>query len=644
MSLRDLERSSPGQWFYDVGDQLKQHIYHRSLTAFANGDALRDGLQSPAEVIAHQWMIQETLLRGIGGLPDSDTPLHAEVTGVVQGHGFRIEKVIFQSRPRHYVTANLYLPDGVQENTPAILFLCGHHLQAKHQPEYQSVCQHFVLAGFVVLAQDPIGQGERFSYYEPELEDTTVPWGTVDHDYAGAQCLPLGESLARYFLHDAMRGVDYLCSRPEVDPSRIGVTGNSGGGTQSSLIMMADPRIAAAVPGTFIMNRETYLMQGGAQDAEQIWRGFTAGGYDHEDILLAMAPKPIRVLAVQSDFFPIEGTRRTVERCKRYWGLFGKEESIDLVEDASTHCYTYNLATAATDFFLRHLMGVEPSPRAPQIEPFSPERLWCTKSGQVRGEIVDAEFVFEAIQPHLEDRTRYRASLTPEERTSRAKRWLLEKVRRNRNSVPLNPRYYRTTHEQNWTVEMALWWTQEGILNQAYLFRDFRSKDKTLPVTLAVWDGGTNSLRNHYDWITKTCDAGRAVMVLDVSGCGALAIRPFVDAPNEVFYGCLHKLSTDLLFLDDDMVSLRVWDVLRALDMVAEWKGLSTEDIRIYAEGREGLYGQLAAFLEPRITSSEVVGGIGSYTQWLSSRHYQTENIYSVILPEVLDYFDLNEI
>src|SRR5207237_421243 len=124
----------------------------------------------------------------------------------IEEDGLRIERVIFQSRPGHYVTANLYLQAGITGQTAAVQFLCGHHQQAKHQDEYQIVCRHLAAAGLVVLVQDPIGQGERFSYYEPALEDTTVPWGTIEHDYAGAQCLPLGDALARYFLHDAMRG------------------------------------------------------------------------------------------------------------------------------------------------------------------------------------------------------------------------------------------------------------------------------------------------------------------------------------------------------------------------------------------------------------------------------------------------------
>ncbi|HVF11079.1 MAG TPA: hypothetical protein VNA16_09770, partial [Abditibacteriaceae bacterium] len=389
MNIHELEQHSPNHFFYDVGDQLKQHIYRRSEAAFAKGDAARDAVSTPAALEARQREIRAFLLQSLGGLPPLSTPLNARTTGTVEGDGFRIEKVIFESRPRNYVTANLYLPDAVLESNAvveprgAVLFLCGHHEEAKHCAEYQMVCQHLVHAGLIVLAQDPIGQGERFSYHEPSLGSTTIGWGTTEHEYTGLQCWPLGNGIARYLLHDAMRGIDYLCSRPEVDGERIGVTGNSGGGTQTCLMMLADTRIAAAAPATFLMSRESYMHVGGAQDAEQIWPGLTAAGFDHEDILIAMAPRPVRVLAVKSDFFPIEGTRRTVERCKRFWTLYDQAE-LDLVEDASDHHYTPKMARSAAEFFSRHLLGREchsDEGSTPSIKIEEPQCLWCTNSG-----------------------------------------------------------------------------------------------------------------------------------------------------------------------------------------------------------------------------------------------------------------------
>ena len=643
-SVQTLEQYSPGHYFYDVNDQLKQHIYRRSERAFAVGDAARDAITDRAALEARQRQVREFLIESVGGLPPLDTPLEARTVGVVIGSGFRVEKVIFQPRPQHYVTANLYIPEGLDGPRGAVQFLCGHHQQAKHQPEYQIVCQYLAQAGLIVLAQDPIGQGERFAYYAPTLQGSTVNWGTLEHDYVGAQCLPLGDSLARYFLHDAMRGIDYLRSRPEIDPDRIGVTGNSGGGTQTCLMMLADPRIAAAAPGTFIMNRETYLLAGGAQDAEQIWPGFTAAGYDHEDVLLAMVPRPVRVLAVTGDFFPIEGTRRTVERSKRFWKLYGKEGDLDLVEDTSTHRYTEKLARAAGEFFARHLLGKEASFDDAKIAPFEPSRLWCTASGQVRGEIKDALTVFETNRERAQALAQERHALPAAEQRERAVRWLRERVTRHRKPCDLNPRFYHADRLEEMTVQIALWWAQEGLFNHGYLFRHFQHADRDLPVTLALWEDGTNSLYPHLAWLRRTCEQGRAVLVLDVSGAGPLAPRPITAGDPKAFYGVIHKLADDLIWLDDDLASLRTYDVLRALDMVAQWPGLDATDIQVYAYGRPGIYGRLAAALDARIRKVEVAEGIRSYAEWVEARHYDAYNIYSILLPGMLRYFDLPEL
>jgi hypothetical protein len=183
-------------------------IYERSRRQFAAGEAARDALRTPAQVEARREAARTALLAGIGGLPPMDTPLAARTTGEVRGDGFRIEKVLFQSRPGHYVTALLYLPDQrPAERSGAVLFLCGHHDVGKVVDEYQSVCQTLARAGLIVLAQDPIGQGERFSYDEPgQTGPGAVGVGVLEHDYAGAQCRLLGDGLARYMLHDAMRG------------------------------------------------------------------------------------------------------------------------------------------------------------------------------------------------------------------------------------------------------------------------------------------------------------------------------------------------------------------------------------------------------------------------------------------------------
>ena len=643
-TIRELEESSRQLSFYDVRHQLTRFVYARSEEAFAAGDRARDAVSTIEQLRTRQETMRSAMIESLGHLPPDNTPLNPQVTGTVECEGFTIEKIIFQSRPDVYVTANLYLPADVTSPRGAVLFLCGHHEQAKHEPEYQRVCQYLVHADLIVLAQDPVGQGERFSYHEPLLGGQTVTWGTTEHDYAGSQCLPLGYCLGRFFLHDAMRGLDYLLGRPEVDADRVGVTGNSGGGTQSSLMMVCDPRLAAAAPTTFVMNRRSYMYAGGAQDAEQIWPGMTALGFDHEDILLGMAPRAARVLACLYDFFPIEGTRRTVERCGRLWELCGRGEDLSLVEDTSTHRFTPILARATAEFFSQHLLGRKVCPPDDLIKPLEPARLWCTQSGQVRGEINGARFVFEEIQDRSAELKKRRDDQSAESRKNKALTWLRERVLHGRRPCDLNPRIYATENMEDLVVEMCLWWSQEGVFNHAFLFRGVAFSGRDLPVTLAVWDGGTNCLQPHTARIRETCAAGRAVMVLDTSGVGA--VEPASAGPQHPreWYGVIHKLNDDLLWLDDSLAAMRIYDVIRALDMIEIWPGLSAEETRVYAHGRQGVYAQLAAALDDRIGSVVVEAGMESYAAWVGQRHYDCTDIRSVALPGVLEHFDLPDL
>ncbi|MDE2126082.1 MAG: acetylxylan esterase [Armatimonadetes bacterium] len=641
--LEQLSRRSPGDWFYDVRDQLKQHIYNRSRAAFDAGDAERDALDSADAVEARSRAIREALVAGFGGLPETGGRLNARTVGELDEGWLKIEKVIFESRPGHHVTANLYLPEDRPHPAPAIQFLCGHCSRAKHEPEYQRVCRYLACAGFIVLAQDPIGQGERFSYYDAQLRREVVSSCCPDHDHAGAQLIPLGQGLARYFLHDSMRGIDYLLSRPEVDGARIGVTGNSGGGTQTSLMMMGDPRIAAAAPGTFLNSRRSYQLVGGAQDAEQIWQGFTARGFDHEDVILAMAPKPVCVLAVTQDFFPIEGTRSSVERCRRIWKLFDRESCVQLVEDTCGHCYSPVLAQAAADFFSRHLLhrSAEPAPPA-KTATLPPEQLWCTETGQVQAAFPGCRFVWEETSDVLATALRQRAG--DDEARGIATSWLRQRVERFRSLAPLNPRFYDHVESQQLAAQYAMWWSQPELCGHGCMLKSETAASHTDEIVLALWDGGVKGISSHGDWIRSRCEAGDGVFVLDTSGVGGLEPRPINAAPIHGFYGTIHKLADDLLWLDDDLVSLRVWDVLRALDLLEQWPGLTNPRISVYAHGGHGSYGRLAALLDQRITAVTVAGPRASWSEWVGSRFYDEFDIYSLILPGALQHFDLPDV
>ncbi|MGH7955377.1 MAG: alpha/beta hydrolase family protein [Opitutaceae bacterium] len=627
------------------GSQLKDHIYERSRRFFAAGDAQRDGIRTVDGVRQRQGNIRRFAIASLGKLPSADMPLNPRFTGTVEGDGFRIEKIIFESRPRHYVTANLYLPlNRPAGRTAAVLFLSGHHATAKVATEYQNVCQTLVRAGLVVLAQDPVGQGERLSYFEPETKKNPVGVGTREHNYSGAQCTFVGETQASYMLHDAMRGIDYLISRPEVDAAKIGVTGNSGGGTQTSLVMLADPRVAAAAPATFIMNREIYQRTGQSQDAEQIWPGFTSAGFDHEDILLAMAPKPVCVLAVTSDFFPIEGTRRTVTRARRIWEISRRGSALELVEDDSTHAYTPKLAQAAARFFAHHLLGKTVDVAGFEPKAFPPEQLHCTKSGQVRAEFANAEFVFDVTVARLKKVEAARAALTVADRKARAREWLREQVLRQRENAPLNPRRIERGRAVGaFTVDIAFWYAQPYLANLGMLIRPRDRGAENVPVTIAIWDDGIAALSTHTEWITAECARGRAVFVVNLSGMGPLKPDAIDPRSTDALSLTWRKLAEDLEWMGDSMVALRTYEALRSIEVLGEWPELKREDVRFYAEGRAGVHAKLAAALAPNGVACEWQNGF-KFTDFVRTRLYDTKDVKPFSLPGVLRYFDVDEL
>ncbi|MES2309765.1 MAG: acetylxylan esterase [Verrucomicrobiota bacterium] len=629
------------------GNQLRDHVFERSRLCFEKGDQARDDLKSSQEVKKRQTEIRSFFLKSLGDLPSFETPLNAQTIGRVEGKRFDLERIIFESRPRHYVTANLYMPHYETKKCGAVLFLCGHHLEGKHHPEYLAACETLVRAGLIVLAIDPPGQGERLGFYDPELQKSLVAGCTTEHEFSGIPCRLFGETIARYFLHDAMRAIDYLLTRPEVDPKKIGVTGNSGGGLQTSLVMLADPRIAAAAPATFIMSRASYLPTGQPQDAEQILPGFTSAGYDHEDFLLAMAPKPVCILAVTSDFFPIEGTRRTVSRSRRIWDLFGKGSSskLELVEDDATHFYTPALAQAAARFFSKHLLGRKAEGDLTPTESISPKKAWCTKSGQIRGEIKNAQFIYDANLEKLQGAYEARHRFPSEKRLTRAKKWLKEQVFAHRVETPLNPRMLQKKSVMDeFEIDLSFWWTQPSLANVGVLIRSRKEKaNSSLPVTVALWDEGSKQLHTHIAWIKSECQQGRAVLVLNLCGMGPLAPHPINFFPDRALFGTFHRFADDLTWIGDSLTALRTYEVTRSFDRLEQWQGVHLRDLRVYAVGRLGVYAHLAAFLDPRVKKSEWKDRF-TYAEWVKDRFYDSTDAKSTSLPQALRYFDLDEI
>src|SRR5205085_1374730 len=219
--------------FEHVRDMLPAYLKQQAMGLIEKREKQVAQIATLEDLARRKAYLREVMLRDLGGLPER-TPLNARVTGVLDRGDYRIEKIIFESQPRFYVTANLYVPKTGQPPYPAVLYPLGHELGAKSHGTWQQMLGSLAKKGYVALAWDPIGQGERIQIYDEDFEDSKVRASTTEHTVQGIQCLLVGDHVARYTIWDGIRALDYLLSRPEVDARRVGCAGNSGGGTHTT--------------------------------------------------------------------------------------------------------------------------------------------------------------------------------------------------------------------------------------------------------------------------------------------------------------------------------------------------------------------------------------------------------------------------
>ncbi len=644
-TLSNLEQSPPCDTFLHIRDQLRDFVFDSLHQALAFGNERKESLTVSGDLSAidsYREHIRERFLEEIGGLPESDQPLNPVITGIIQQDGYRIEKIIFTSRPGVYIPANLYMPDNLTGKTGAVLLVSGHVDTGKAYPEYQFLSRVLVKSGLAVLAMDSYGLGERFSYINPKTNNQDVEWGCPEHDYAGIQILMTGDSVVRYFVHDAMRAIDYLLSRPEIDPERIGVTGNSGGGTLTSLIMLFDRRIAAAAPGTFIASLEEIFHSGMPQDAEQVWKNMLLEGMDHDDLLISMAPKPVMVLAALYDYFPINSTRQTYASAKRFYDLYNKSENLVLTTDRIDHCYSRNLAIAAADFFSFHLLGKHFDASGIKEQTLPVESLYCTGTGQIRCEFCDAKFLFEENLQRLDQVLANRKQLSEDTRRDNALSWLRSQVYRKRTHPDPRLRRFGRIIVEDSVSECLLFEYAEGLTANALYFHSLENQgDASSPVTLALWEDGTAQLQKHRDFIMERCRRGESVLVLDLPGYGVMKPNRILSMGDKLFEGTTYTLNNDLFWINDSLFALRVFEILGTFRMLTAELNFKADQFLLYGEGFPCVYLAAACLLYEYAPAECTFADYPKDMECLvRDRLYNSYDIVSRLLPGALEYFD----
>ncbi len=499
-----------------AGDMMNHYLRVQAQEQFEKWKAEYEQRTTPEQIAEYQKRLRSKFLEAIGEFPQR-TPLKPRITGVVQRKGYKVEKVIFESQPKHYVSAVLFLPDSAKHKPPypGVLVPCGHSRNGKAYESYQTMGALLALNGMTALVFDPIDQGER-SQMPSELPELQ---GTRAHTMLGVGSVLLGRNTARFEIWDGMRGIDYLQSRPEVDPTRIGCTGNSGGGTQTSYLMSLDDRIIAAAPSCYITSFERLLSTIGPQDAEQNIYGQLAFGMDHADYLMMRAPTPIIICAATKDFFDITGTWDSFRYAKRLYSRMGFAERINLLENDAPHNYNQIQRQSVARWMSRWLLKKDEPITESAIELLSEEEIKCTPEGQVMA-LKGARSTYDLNRDYEKKLAKQRKKLW--KTTSRIE--MLNRVRelagiRKLTELPkLRVESIGIEDRSDYKIEKLIVKPEEGIYLPALMFMPRQML--SVGVVLYIHENGKDKEAGPGGAIEKLVKSGRLVSAVDLRGTG----------------------------------------------------------------------------------------------------------------------------
>jgi len=630
--------------FRNLRNMLAAHVHQLAFNLLAERERQVARLSSPQEVAERRAYIRQRMLQALGGEFPARTPLNARTVGVLERDDYKIERVIFESQPRFYVTANLYLPKRGRGPFPGILFPLGHEEGAKAHSTWQQLLGSLAKKGYVALAWDPIGQGERVQMYDADWGGSKVRHSTTEHTIIGIQCLLAGDSLARYTIWDGMRALDYLLSRPEVDASRIAVTGNSGGGTHTAYLAALDDRIHVAAPSCYLTSWRALLETIGPQDAEQNLPPWVGAGLDHADFIYAFSPKPYLVLSAIRDFFSIAGARATFREAHHLYTLLGAPEKLQMVEADDGHGYTKPRRLAAYRWFGRWLKGVDDQEPEPEVVMATEEELNCTESGQVSVSL-GGETVFTLNQQRVKQ---LRPQSPPPPGKQELNAWQEETRRRARTltafeipkgQVTVKP--YGEIKRAGYRIEKLIYESEPGIVVPALLFVP-ESGEARKPAMIYVHGRGKSADAAAGGEIEQFVQAGIVVLAIDARGFGETRFRDDESGDDfPVYFGQYDSAMTALLS-GNTLVGMRMLDVWRGVDVLAARADVDRARIRGFGKEAGTTPLLYAAAMDERISKVALEGMLVSYRAIVDQRIHR--QIFEQVIPGVLRSYDLPDL
>lgn len=539
-----------------------------------------------------QWLVQKETRRqqliemlGLVNVPLTGVrpPLNIKRTGIIQQNGYRIEKIYFESLPELYVPGNLYIPAGLSKPAPAILYLCGHAPGQKAY--YQGRAQKFAQLGFVCLIIETIQFGEVLGEHWGTNARGWFNWYSRGYNPGGVE------------VWNGVRALDVLSQLREVDKNRLGVTGASGGGAQSWYLAALDARVKAVAPvagaGTLDMQIAHRTVDGHCDCMMPL----NLYQFDYSDIGALVAPRPLMIAnANRDDLYSIESIRKLTSNIKKTYTLFNAAQNVSLIEATGGHADRSTLRPSICSFFMEHLMGKKVSPHIigdfdTTTTPLLPDDvLRVFINGPLpkdRTTTIQNSFIQLATPPALKDvnaLTAYRDSVTgflraktfhafPEYARPLETRWEF----RYKEEAKFESQVYSFIPEKDWRLKVKIHWNQ--------------SHQKQQPLLLVLRN--PNEPRNAAEELVQGVDPNLSIAFFEARGIGETGWSPDLQ----------WHIRRAAAWTGRTVASMRVYDVLRCLEMLRSLEGCEKQNISIAATGEMAAVALYAALLDGRIHS-----------------------------------------
>lgn len=635
LSAQTNRESYPGVSYRNYSRCLPDHLHDLAWFSARARQTELAKLTTPESIAERQKWARQTFLKLIGGGFER-TPLNSKVTGSFERPGYQVQKITYESRPGFWVTANLYIPARGRKSYPAVLFHMGHSAAGKSYPSYQRCCQGLARYGYLVLAFDPIGQGERIAYPDSSYRKSRLGSPTDEHTAMGKQLLLGGSSAAKLQVWDAIRSLDYLAAHPLTDTKRIATAGQSGGATVSMYLACVDDRINAAA----IMsgNTENFAIPefgapGSTDDGEQDLIYSAPSGFDRFDCLYPVAPKPLLVAISDKDFFGtyspdyVQNSWEEFQKLKKVYQTLGKVENLTWSSTPLPHGLSYDSRIALYNFLNRHFKGQDRTTEEPVTKPEPEEMLWATESGSVIKSL-KSQTPFQLAQKIVTGKP----TPLPLDKLLRLDRQFSQKLTVLKKTTSLRGVEIEATEVQ----------TANKVWTPMWLFLP-TDKTATHPLILILEPAGRNGPWHEEELYQMLAGEGFAVAVPDLRGIGDLSPELGNGNPR---YAKSHSEEEDYswasLILGRPMLGQRVNDTISVIRALKQHPPVMNRPLLLAAQGKLTVTAQFTTALEPQVQKLYLSGGLATFRSLL-----ETENFghpFSNFIPNICNHTDLPEV